>query len=120
MDPADVVPIEEAVRRYPKLAGLQALVDRQWRFVSHEKDGRPVHLDGFLCWPHEITDAISIHSETNAYGVRTTGDERDIVWTRTGSLDQVVDGLLELPAPGEPNAPRLVIGRSQPLWTPRG
>lgn len=119
MDAADAVPLEEAVRRYPRLAGLQTLVDRRWLFITHrDENGRPVHLDGFLCWPGDVTDALSVHSETNAFGVRTLGDENDLVWQRTGTLADVVDGLLELPAPDAPNAPRLVIGRTAPLWTP--
>jgi hypothetical protein len=30
----------------------------------------------------------------------------------------VVEGLLELPAPDHPRAPRLVIGTAPGLWTP--
>lgn len=119
MDPADLVPADEAVRRYPRLRDLQTLVDLHWKFINHrDPDGKPLHLDGFLCWPDgSTTDALSVHSETNAFGVRTVGDG-DIVWKRTGTLTDVIEGLLELPAPGEPNAPRLVIANGSPLWTP--
>lgn len=120
MDPADVIPADEAVRRYPRLRDVLTLMELDWKFISHEDtDGRPTHLDGFLCWPDGVTtDALSVHSETNAFGVRTLGTAGDIVWKRTGGLSEVIDGLLELPAPHEPNAPRLVIGNGSPLWTP--
>ena len=118
MDPADVVPVEEAIRRYPRLAGLRAMVERGWKFFIREADGRLLQVDGFYCWPQDITDAIAIHSETNACGCRTHGDEHDIVWKQTGTVADVIDGLLELPAPGEPNAPHLVRGAAPRLWTP--
>lgn len=119
MNPEDVVPVEEAIRRYPGLASLRALVDRDWKFFTREaSDGNLLQVDGFYCWPGEVTDAIAIHSETNAYGVRTFGDENDIVWKHIGTLTDVINGLLELPAPGESTAPRLVIGRTPTLWTP--
>lgn len=119
MDPADVIPTDEAVRRYPRLRDLQTLMDLDWRFIHHEDpDGKPLHLDGFLCWPDGVTtDALSVHSETNAFGVRTIG-ESDIVWQLIGTLPDVIEGLLQLPAPHEPNAPHLVIANGSPLWTP--
>lgn len=120
MNPEDVVPVEEAIRRYPKLASLRALADRGWKFFTREAgDGQLLQLDGFYCWPHEVTDAIAIYAETNAKGLRTLGDQNDIVWKRIGTVAEVIDGLLELPAPGLPNAPRLVKGSASKLWTPR-
>jgi hypothetical protein len=42
-------------------------------------------------------------------GIRTNPDHQ-VVWEMGGSLVDVVTELLALPAPAEPNAPRLVLG----------
>ncbi|WP_156094458.1 hypothetical protein [Lentzea aerocolonigenes] len=52
--------------------------------------------------------------------MRTITDETGIVWQRTGTLREVVHGLLELPAPGTRNAPQLLVARAPGLWTPNG
>ncbi len=56
-------------------------------------------------------------SQTNAAGLRMdyTGG---LLWQLDGTLMEVVDGLLALPAPSHPLAPRLVRGRAPKLWTP--
>ena len=54
----------------------------------------------------------------DANGLRTLSDEHGIVWERTGTLVDVVDGLFMLPAPDMPGAPRRVKGSSSGLWTP--
>ncbi|MFL6141751.1 MAG: hypothetical protein ACJ72N_07765 [Labedaea sp.] len=40
------------------------------------------------------------------------------MWQREGGLVDVIDGLMELPAPNESGAPRLVRGTAPRLWTP--
>jgi hypothetical protein len=113
VNPAD----EQAVALYPALADLIHLRDAGWKFMPIEKDGHPVEHDGFRVWPDGWTDAIRIHSETNALGARVAPDEA-LVWHYTGTVAQVVAELLTLPAPGTVSAPRLVIGAAPQLWTP--
>lgn len=118
MDPADFVAAAEAVRRYPQLAGLHALATAGWRFRLHEPGGTLIQVDGFRCWPHGVTDALSLRSETDARGLRTVGDEAGIVWQDTGTMANVVDKLLNLPDPASPLAPSLIRGAAPRLWTP--
>lgn len=118
MDPADVVPVAKALAAFPQLRGLQALADDGWRFLNHHADdGVVVQVDGFYCWPGNVTDALSVRSETDCIGLRTLDDENGIVWERTGTFDDVVTQLRQLPPPDDPTAPRHVTGRG-PLWTP--
>ena len=49
---------------------------------------------------------------------RAPGGPMAIVWELAGSLSDVVAGLLALPAPDQPTAPRLVRGAAPRLWTP--
>jgi hypothetical protein len=111
---------EDAVRRYPELAGLVTLRDAKWRFVHHcDESGELTAIDGFTCWPHRWTDAITIKSSTNVLALRMTGDEPPgIVWQHAGALTEVVVELLALPAPDDRTAPRLGIGAAPRLWTP--
>jgi len=110
------LPDDEAVRRYPELAHLITLRESGWRFMPvTTDDGRPTEVDGFRAWPGGVTDGIRIYSATNVLGIRTTPtDPPGLVWERTGTLGQIVAGLLSLPAPGTPLAPRLVVASAFP------
>jgi hypothetical protein len=106
----------EAVRLYPELANLIALRDAGWKFlpVTTQEIGL-VELDGFRAWPDGVTDGLRIYSATNVLGIRTLPTEPpSIVWERTSSLSDVVNGLLALPAPSDRLAPRLVIATRLP------
>lgn len=120
MDPTTIVPVAVARRRYPQLERLIDLIEARWLFMNQCDDiGQAVQIDGFRCWPDMVTDTICIRSDTDAKGCRTLGDEYDIVAEFTGTLDDVVNALLALPAPNAPNAPRLVKGTApRRLWTP--
>jgi hypothetical protein len=106
-----------AVARYPE---LQRLIDlRQcggWSFQPVQVDGHLELLTGARVWPDGWSDAIAIRDRGDAKAFRCdpAGGE---VWGREGSLAEVIDGLLELPEPGQPGAPTLVKARAQ-LWTP--
>lgn len=117
MTPADV----SAVRAFPALAGLIAIRESGWTFLFPQMHhGVPVRVDGYRSWPGGWTDAIRVHSDTEAMGLRSDGCEPPgIVFERTGSLMHVVEGLLSLPAPSDRLAPRLVLGAAPKLWTPK-
>lgn len=119
MDPADVVPVAEAIAAFPQLRELQALADDGWVFANRKTaDGVVFQIDGFYCWPRDVTDAFSVRSETDAFGLRTLEDEGGIVWEKTGGFTEVVRELRLLPPPDDPKAPRLVKGSGRGLWTP--
>lgn len=109
-----------AVRAFPELAGLILLRNAGWLFFPpRTADGELIELDGFLAWPDGWTDAIRIRSTTDVMALRIDGHEPPgVVWERTGSLTQVIDGLVSLPAPGDGSAPRLVRASAPVLWTP--
>lgn len=107
-----------ATRIHPELALLIDLVDASWLFIHRRDDEGVDQIDAFRAWPTGHLDAISVRSPTDANGLRTLTDENGIVWQRMGTLREVVHGLLELPAPGDPNAPYLVKGHAPRLWTP--
>ena len=110
-----------AVAAFPELARLIDLreAERQpWLWRADVTDGEVVQINGFRVWPTYEVDAIRVRSSTDANGLRTLSDELGIVWERSGTLVDVVDGLFTLPAPGTPGAPRRVKGSSSGLWTP--
>jgi hypothetical protein len=74
-------------------------------------------LVGFRLWPDEWLDAIAIRDLSDAQAFRCDPDGGE-VWYREGGLVEVIDGLLELPAPDQPGAPRLVKSQTRRLWTP--
>ncbi|MCE7009310.1 hypothetical protein LWC34_41825 [Kibdelosporangium philippinense] len=110
----------EALRDFPELAGLIALSEAGWRFVpSQVVDGRLTDLHGFRAWPEGWTDAIRVRSDTDVMAVRSDGNEPPgVVWECAGTLAQVVEGLLSLPAPDDRLAPRLIRASGPVLWTP--
>ncbi|GAA3891966.1 hypothetical protein GCM10022243_66130 [Saccharothrix violaceirubra] len=111
---------EAAVRAFPALTGLVAIRDAGWRFVHHDVvDGIPARVDGYRLWPDGWHDALRVHGDSDAMALRADGDEPPgIVWERTGSLSDVVEGLMSLPAPTQRFAPRLVVASAPALWTP--
>ena len=96
-----------AVAAFPEIEMLLVIRDGGWRFLPPEP-GRD-QLDGFRVWPEGWRDGIRIRSATDALGIRMTPDH-EIVWEKAGTLTDVISELLVLPAPDEPDAPRLVLG----------
>jgi hypothetical protein len=103
-------PAEITALAHPALSRVLELVRRggwQW-FPAESRDGGPM-LRGVRTWPGtDVADAIVIVSETNAHANRTI--EEGATWMRSGTVADVVDGLLELPDPQAPLAPRRVLG----------
>jgi hypothetical protein len=108
-----------AFAAHPYLHRLAALRDRGgWRFVHREDASGNIDLTtGHRAWPDGSADIVNYTGPTEARAWRTNHDGA-VVWTRVGRLVDVVDGLLELPPPDAPDAPRLVLGTTVPLWTP--
>jgi hypothetical protein len=106
-----------ALGEFPELRRLVDLLRAGWQFLPVSSGGELVEVRGVRVWPDEWVDAITVRFTTDAAGLR-----RDrfggVVWERTGNLADVVDGLLALPAPDDPAAPRLVLRTSARLWTP--
>jgi hypothetical protein len=111
---------DAAIRAFPALAALIAIRDAGWAFVHRDAvGGVPTQVDGYRVWPGGWIDAVRVRDEDDAMALRTDGDEPPgIVWERTGSLTQVVQELLSVPAPGDRLAPRLVKATGPILWTP--
>jgi hypothetical protein len=119
------LPPDEALRRWPV---LQKLIDARrvgWSF-AHAEQGSAQEITGLRVWPDGSADVMRFRSETDAEALRINPDDPPgIVWKRDGTLDKVIDGLRELPPPGHPYAPWLVLGSAPPqpltarLWWPR-
>lgn len=114
----DTEAIRAAVAAFPELERLVELRHAGWRLTPvHGTNGEITSVLGARSWPGCWTDVIGIRYVTDAQGLRCNpAGER--VWERTGSLVEVVDGLLELPVPDTGNAPSLVLGTAPTLWTP--
>jgi hypothetical protein len=106
-----------AILRYPELAQLVALRSRGWFFQPVQVEGELELVTGARSWPEGWSDALAIRSQGDAKAFRCD-PMGGVVWHRQGGLVEVVDGLLELPGPSEPNAPRLVKARAPGLWMP--
>lgn len=120
MDPADVIPTAQAVRVYPVLAGLQAVIGVGWRFAEELDERGITALKGTRTYRRVpgIVDAIKIVDEHDAFGFRAQHPDR-MLWAREGDLAGVVDGLLNLPDPANPLAPYVAISTApKRLWTP--
>jgi hypothetical protein len=107
-----------AVAEYPPLQRLIALkAAGGWFFQPIHCRGGLELVAGSRSWPDGWSDAIAIRDETDAkaYRCNPAGDQ---VWDSEGGLADVIDALAELPTPGAPGAPRLIIAQAQKIWTP--
>lgn len=105
----------DAIRAYPELARLAACRDAGWHFLPlTDDDGQLGGLVGVRHWPGH-TDALWIYGRTDTLAVRLLADapgaRGGLVWQRSGALGDTAAALLELPAPGQPGAPSLVLPR---------
>jgi hypothetical protein len=109
----------EALAAHPDLHRLAALRDQGgWRFLHREDGaGNIERTTGYSVWPDGSTDVLEFTGPTDARACRTDCDG-SIVWSSSGRLLDVINGLLELPPPGARNAPRLASGSARLLWTP--
>ncbi|HET9143237.1 hypothetical protein [Actinophytocola sp.] len=103
-----------AVAEFPELRTLIDLRDRGGWLFFRAGTGE---LRGVRAWPQGFADALLVRGSHDAAALR--GDHAGgVVWARDGCLVHVVNGLLDLPAPGAPGAPVLVRGSAPRLWTP--
>lgn len=110
---------QAAIAAHPDLRRLAALRDQGgWQFMHHEDGTGHIRMTtGYRTWPDGSTDVLQIIGPSDARGWRCNPDGA-MVWTLSGGLVEVVDGLMELPGPHAPHAPRLVVGSPRRLWTP--
>jgi len=110
---------QAALAAHPDLRRLAALRDEGgWQFMHHENGSGHITLTtGYRGWPDGSTDVLQFNGPGDAWAWRGNPDGA-MVWSRSGGLLDVINGLLELPAPGSPHAPRMVIGSGRKLWTP--
>lgn len=108
---------EQAMRTYPELRQLAQLRSDGWTFLSLQErpdDPGPSGIVGYR-QRGDFVDVLYVFGRTEARAARllddTPGARGGLVWERAGALADTVAALLELPAPGEPGAPRLLIAR---------
>lgn len=107
-----------ALTEFPALGRLVDLCAAGWRFVPlRGRDGELTELRGVRMWPGGYADALRLHYVTDAAAVRFD-HAGGLLWQRTGTLVDVVDGLLALPAPDHPGAPHLVTTTLERQWKP--
>ncbi|GAA3025327.1 hypothetical protein [Actinokineospora globicatena] len=104
-----------ALTAHPELQRLFDMEGAGWHFVALRSEGSVVQIKAVLVWPDRWTDAILIHNHDDAGGLRLDPDG-GIVAEHSGGMVEVIDFLLDLPAPGAPGAPSLVKARGPELW----
>ncbi len=111
----------EVVRRYPELSLLVSMRDAGWDFRPLVDDrGQLSGIVGTWHWPAH-TDALWIFDRHDSCALRLLADapgaQGGAVWRHSGPLTDTIAALLELPAPGQPGAPTLVVA-SRSLLAP--
>jgi hypothetical protein len=106
-----------ALAEFPELRRLVDLRNAGWRFLPVSAEGELVEVRGVRAWPDDWMDVIVVRFTTDASGLRCDRSG-GVVWQCEGDLDEVVDGLLTLPPPADPEAPRLVLRTAPGLWMP--
>ena len=104
---------EDAIRAYPELAQLATIRDTGWTFRHlTDEEGQLCGLVGVRHWPGH-TDALWIYGRGETRAVRLLADapgaRGGLVWEHCGALADTTAALLELPAPGQPRAPALIL-----------
>lgn len=108
----------QALAEFPQLGRLLELREVGWLFLPlRGGDGELDELRGVRLWPGGYADALRLRYVTDAAAIRCD-QAGGLLWQRTGTLADVADGLLALPAPDKPGAPSLVTTTLERLWTP--
>lgn len=96
-----------------------ALVGRGWDFTpGFDDDGHLDRLLGAFTWESDgVVDALRIKGPTDV-GAMRADHAGGLLWEREGTVDFVLEQLLELPPPEDRRAPRLVRASAPVLWTP--
>lgn len=106
-----------AVAAFPELIRLVMLRrSAPWSFRPMIKYD-VAFLVGERIWAAGWNDAMMIRNVGDAKAYRCAADD-GVVWERESTLIDVIDGLVDLPAPDAPGAPRLVRGRAERVWVP--
>jgi hypothetical protein len=107
-----------AIEAYPQLGRLLDLkASGPWVFRLGKVGEALTVLLGYRVWPDGWSEAIAIRNDDDVRAFRCDSEAAE-VWAREGTLAEVLDGLLELPAPDTPGAPRLAKGTAPKLWIP--
>ena len=106
-----------ALAEFPELQRLIDLREAGWVFLPGFADGELTEVRGVHTWPGGWAEAIRVRYTTDAAALRIDHDG-GVVWQREGTLCEVADGVLALPPPSAPGAPRLVIATGPLAWTP--
>ncbi|MFT7871266.1 MULTISPECIES: hypothetical protein [Amycolatopsis] len=103
----------------PAIEPFTTLLRRHWEFLPvFDADGLLKKITGAFTWEVDgFVDALRVKSETDAAAIRMdhAGGK---VWEREGDALTILHQLVDLPAPSDPRAPRLVIGSAPRVWTP--
>jgi hypothetical protein len=106
---------ESALAAYPESREFQRLADLRnaggWHFTVQK-----TIITGVRPWPDGSADLLVLQNFTAAQA-RRTNPIGGVVWRRKGSLEEIADGLLALPAPDDPCAPTRVIAPTPGMWT---
>lgn len=102
--------------------GIAALAARGfWFQVVRDDDGEVSVIVGSYGWP-ECYDRLHIWGEDEAIAARLVPSGRpgadDVLWTYQADAEATITALLDLPAPGGQNAPRLAKRAPSGLWLP--
>ncbi|MCP2267977.1 hypothetical protein [Actinokineospora diospyrosa] len=105
----------DALRRFPELVHLLSIREAGWNFHLLEENDELVAVAASYS-NQQFTDAIFVFDRTHILANRLLDD--GVVWMKEGNdIQEIVQDVLDLPAPGEPGAPSLVI-RSSAMWIP--
>ncbi|MFJ9782587.1 hypothetical protein ACIRSS_23600 [Amycolatopsis sp. NPDC101161] len=103
----------------PAIEPFTSLLRRRWEYLpTFDADGLLERFTGSFPWQVDgFVDALCVKSETDAAAIRVdhAGGK---AWERDGGALDVLQQLVDLPAPSSPLAPRLVIGSAPRMWTP--
>ncbi|MGX7828306.1 hypothetical protein ACTG9Q_24765 [Actinokineospora sp. 24-640] len=93
---------------------LGKLARAGWRFSYPRDDaGQIIAGYGVWVWPGGWWDGLTLHAENDALAFRAD-PEGMVTWHRHGTTLEMAHALLDLPRPGERNAPHLCTGRRAP------
>jgi hypothetical protein len=110
-----------ALAAFPELQRLLDLDAAGWVWMQPptDDDGNPIEIHGLRMWPGTgEADAMRVRASKDAWAVRVD-HEGGVLWQQTGGLTDVVEGLIHLPPPGSPYAPKLVVGTApNDFWRP--
>lgn len=109
--------VAAALAEFPQLRRLVDLRDAGWQFIPTVENREVTQVKGVRVWPDAWADAIMVKGPGDAGGMRLDPDG-GMVKELSGTLVEVVDFLISLPAPNASGAPRLVKASGPLLWTP--